>query len=203
LEKSLVIGFTALLFVSFPLSAQSIVEPGAIAAQVPGEAPRPFGDNHFGVSTNRNFPLGPTRANFAPTKRQNFSVIYRRTLSVEWMAGIQGGFKSFEFRDRGGTFSILSVTHEIYRLIRVYHPWYLGIGYRVHYLAPVIEQSIPTERLPDSNAEVGVAGSMMFITRLAPEFVAFIQLDRWRGTKTNELHGYEFALGFAYDGYSR
>ncbi len=92
----------------------------------------------------------------------------------------------------------MSLTHEIYRLIRVYHPWYIGLGYRLQYLAPVVKQKIPTERVPDTESEVAAALSFSICSSLSETTSLVLYADRWRGTKTSKLHGAELGFGLLY-----
>ncbi len=191
------IWFVGLIAASSPVFAQQS-GPVEFVDQTSMLTPRPFSDDQIGLSLNRNFPLGVTRKTYGASRNYNLSVIYRRLLTPEWIAGIQFGFKAFFEHAKQSDLHIMSLTHEIYRLIRVYHPWYIGLGYRVQYLAPVVKQDIPTERVPDTESEVGAALSASICSSLSDETSMVFYADRWRGTKTSKLHGIEVGFGLLY-----
>lgn len=163
------------------------------------EKPRslnPFTDNYITYEFARDTPVGDTK-NVFRSLRPNHILGYRHNLGTDWLTGISVGFKSFANRQTDEELSFFSISHESLYIFRLYHPVYLLAGPKFSYMLPSRNAKIPFTKNPDYELEIGAAATAQIAWRIFPAFVVHARVDRWRGTKTNFLHGTETAIGFA------
>jgi hypothetical protein len=161
-----------------------------------------FGINQISVDFSRDYPASKTLARFQPSTKWNPNFSYRHLFSDRWMAAIGGGYKSFIFKESESSKELifLVLSHEMFRLIRLYDPFFLKIGGKIQYLAPIQERKIPSERAPEAESEVGGAVSLGILTRVSKSWLFDARVDRWRGTKTTKYQAVQVAFGFSFDG---
>ena len=154
--------------------------------------------NMFYCEIGKNFPVNKTAQNFGASLNFSRNCGFRHPLNDKWIMGISLGFKTLRRKGSNGQLDILMLTHEAHRVFRIQHPLYLSIAAKAQYLAPTASQRIPTERDPDYETEVGAGLSATFWYKASSKWIINFRWDRWRGTKTTQLQGYETAFGASY-----
>ena len=119
---------------------------------------------------------------------------YRFFMHDEWVVGVSAGFKSLLSR-KTADLSMFSVSQEFSRLFRIYHPSWLGIGFKSMYLVGVEKISLPYERDPDQPPQIGVGANLTFFFLANRDTLFQIEVSRWRGTLKNDLHVLELSSG--------
>lgn len=167
----------------------------------------PLEEEYLFVEIARNFPQSFSLRNF---KAGGYHPIigYRYNLMGHWMMGLGVQFKNFERKkpkttnsdqkpeDQSRNFAIWTVYHEGLYLIRLDHPTYLLIGPKILYLLPSKAAALPLERDDAYSVEIGGSISGSLVRILSNKSYVSLRMDRWRGTKTNKIHGIEISLGY-------
>jgi hypothetical protein len=188
----------AFLFLAFFINQTAIAEQAAEEASSQSSL-LAFRENGVVVEMGRTIPTFKARREFSAGHKPGKRLVYRRVLEQDWMAAIGFGFKEWNLIEFETPMSIFTVDHEIHRLIRINHPLYLAIGMRTSFMVPALNNSIPPKRYPGFDAEVGTAASLQLIGRISSHSTWNVRFERWRGTKTSRLHGYELAIGIGMD----
>lgn len=116
-----------------------------------------------------------------------------------WLVGVLAQFKMLKTKDDESkafreAFSILSVSQETKYGLRLYHPFYTFLGWKLAYLLPTEKGKVPIHRLKNFEAEIGFALSGSLFMFNSDKTAVSIYFDRWRGTKTRKLQGFEMGL---------
>ncbi len=157
-----------------------------------------FAKNSWYIEANQNRPLLHTNNRFLPGK-PTYMVGFRYFYDPNWIMGVSLGFRSLHENTPEQTeLSYFSFGHETLRVIRLYHPTYLLVGARFSYMMPATKSSLPISRYSKYETEVGAGLVVMLSHHLGRRFSLHVRTDRWRGTKTNELHALETAAGLTY-----
>jgi hypothetical protein len=168
----------------------------AETSEISNQPVNPFQSDYILVEALSNFPVGPALDRFRPYRRTP-GVTYRHVLNRDWIVGVSLGFKSFRRKDIDREFALLSVSNQAQYVMRLYHPAYLLIGPKWLYLLASQRARFPLVRDPDYETEIGAGLTTSFAYIVGKEWLLTLRFDRWRGTKTNRLHGFEVALGLA------
>jgi hypothetical protein len=169
----------------------------------------PLKQEYFFTEIARNFPQSFSLSVF---KAGGYHPIlgYRYNLLGNWMMGLGIQFKNFERKKREliqseeGTkglsrnLAIWTIYHEGLYLIRLDHPTYLLLGPKILYLLPSKAASLPLVKDDSYSVEIGGAFSGSLLRVLENKSFISLRIDRWRGTKSNRLHGLEISAGFGY-----
>ncbi|WP_132321559.1 hypothetical protein [Pseudobacteriovorax antillogorgiicola] len=156
----------------------------------------PFDKDYVTLELAGNFPIARSQELFSPYKKTWF-LGYDHYLNRHWNVGISLGFKSY-YRDAlNKELALLSVSNHSLYVIRLYHPTYLMLGTKFIYMTPNEKSRFPLVKEPDFETEIGV-GVAARLAHIQGPFVYSLRIDRWRGTKTNKLHGFEVAVGISY-----
>ena len=156
----------------------------------------PFYKDYVSLEFVKNYPISKAQDQFAPNKK-TWLLGYTHFLSREWSVGISAGFKSLLREELGKELALLSFSNHSHYVIRLYHPTYLMIGTKLTYMTPNEQSKLPLIKDPDFETEVGVGVSAQLAHKWGPTLITF-RIDRWRGTKTNRLHGFEVAVGLSH-----
>lgn len=163
----------------------------------PYESSYELSEDFLGIELGQNFPTSATKDKLR-TNRRNFFLSYYHLLHRGWAVGVNGGYRSFAVTNSDTKFALFSLSNFVYHIVPLYHPLQLWFGGKWLYLLPVKEETFPFEDYDEYNAEIGVSASMMLTYIWSKNFISTIRADRWRGTNTDRLHGYEVSIGSAW-----
>lgn len=160
------------------------------------DAINPFSKDYITTEYTANYPTGNGNEYF-DTGFRKLIFGYTHFLSEKWGVGLSIGFKSFKRKDIDREFALLSLSNESFYITRLYHPVYFLIGTKLLYMTPNQRSKLPPLRDPDYETEIG-AGVSAKLCYIDKSWLYWLRVDRWRGTKTNRLHGFEVGLGISY-----
>jgi len=121
---------------------------------------------------------------------------YRFFLHDEWAVGLSGGFKTLT-KDSDLKETFLTLSQETQRLFRIYHPFWLGLGTQIMYIAGVENSGFPIERDPTQPPQVGVGAGISLFYIMNSSLLTHGDVSRWRGTASNRLHVLEVGIGIS------
>lgn len=158
--------------------------------------PIEYPDDFIFLLANHDVPIGSSTANLK-TGKAGYGFDYHHLLGEDWMVGVGYRVKSMTRKD-GRALSFINFTNHTQRVFRLYHPLYLLMGTEWSYLLPTSQVSLPPIKDPEYATEiaVGLNSSLWFF--LSPRFVLELRTMRWRGTKTNRLHGWQSDIGLGW-----
>lgn len=157
-----------------------------------------FANSNWYVEANQNRPIGHTGNVLLPGKL-TYTLGFRYFYEPDWLMGASLGFRSFfEKTPEENELTYFSFTHEAYRVVRIYHPTYLLVGARFAFMMPATTSRLPIARYSKYETEIGAGLSFMLSHHLSQRLSLHVRADRWRGTKTNELHAIEASAGVTY-----
>jgi len=163
-------------------------------------APISFARSYAGLEVTRNFPTATTEEILSPGKAHAV-LSYRFVLDDAWIMGVFGGFRMLRTRElnvgAGGELPILSLVHESAKILRLYHPTYLAVGFRLLYLMPATYAMVPTGRSKEFPTEFGASMTATLIHLMDPKRMLTLRVERWRGTGSTKYNGIEVAAGGA------
>lgn len=155
----------------------------------------PFSKDYISLEYVKNYPTSKGQEQFSPFRKTLF-LGYQHFLNQQWNVGITLGFKSFSKSALEGELALLSFSNHSYYVIRIHHPTYLMLGTKLIYMTPNEQSNLPLSKDADFETEVGIGISAQ-LTQVIGSYLLTLRADRWRGTKTNKLHGFELALGLS------
>lgn len=164
--------------------------------------PDPFAKSYVSLEVARNYPTSFTQNSYKPG--QYHPVIgYRHNLDGTWLMGVGGQFKIFKRKEvedvelKSHDLALWTITHEALRVMRLDYPMYLLVGPKLHYLLPSRAARLPLVREEELQTEIGIAASATLVRVLESSALVTLRVDRWRGTRTMNLHGIEVAIGYS------
>jgi len=170
-----------------------------IFASSAADEPNPFRKTylHFGLASNT--PEGRTQSNLSPGRLQP-AFAYLHNIDTHWIMGLGGGLKTFERPNRlplppSRTLAIWTLRHSTSYVVRLSHPSYLLFGPQLLYLLPTTTGKPPPQRDHWYEAEVGVGLSVELIRGMSDRWFLSLRAERWRGTNTSRLAGFETGFG--------
>jgi len=167
----------------------------ADTAKFPGDQPvNPFQKEYLLVESIANFPISQSLENFRPYQR-TLGITYTHVLGSEWIVGVSSQFKSMRRKDIDREFALLSFSNQAQYVIRLHHPFYLLVGGKWLYMVASQRARFPLIKDPNFETEIGAGLTASFNYILKEDWLLSLRLDRWRGTNTNRLHGFEVAMG--------
>ena len=138
-------------------------------------------------------------------KYTTYAFGFRHHLNPHWSVGVSVNFRSFWKKSQDVTseipaqeLSFLSFNHETHYIIRLYHPSYLLVGPKFHYMIPSQKSRFPVLKDPEFQTEISTSISLVYLHVLDGRYTFTARIDRWRGTKTNKFHAVESAVGLQY-----
>jgi hypothetical protein len=125
------------------------------------------------------------------------SVNYLYFMEDQWLLSVSGGFKTLvTTAEKEKTFFLVNFNSQ--KLIRIYHPLWLGIGFNTLYLVGVERQNIPYTRDKEQIAQVGAGVLASLIYSIDKNLTLVTSVQRWRGTANNRLHLVDFNVGVSW-----
>ncbi|MGE0171163.1 MAG: hypothetical protein AB7T49_00175 [Oligoflexales bacterium] len=156
-----------------------------------------FQQNYIGLESVTNYPIIHTSEKFS-TGKASLSLNYQHVLDDYWLMKLNAHLKNLVNKENNQQLNLASVSHTAYYIIRLYADTYLLVGPKFSYLYPTKGLQFPAKRNPDFDTNVEAAASLAFSYFPAKKWIANARIDRWRGTATNEFHGYELGIGISY-----
>jgi hypothetical protein len=147
--------------------------------------PLAFRASYAGLLINQTYALSSKSGQFTEPKL-SWGAEYRFFYKDQWTLSVTGEFRGQEdiAREEQSTFNI---SQETMRLIRLYHPWYLG-G-RLSYMIPVKKISIPYERDPKRNMDTGGSLSLGSVFIVNERLTIMLSSHRWTSFRTSKNQG--------------
>lgn len=160
--------------------------------------PDDYPDDYVFFQFTQHKPADPNRAKL-DAGRLSYGIAYNRRLADYWIAGVGYRVKSF-IRNDEGSLSLLTLSNHTQRIFRLYHPLYALLGSELSYMIPTTRISLPIVKDPYFSTEIGVGLNASLWYFVSPHLPLELRVMRWRGTKTNNLHGWEstMSLGYAF-----
>ncbi|MCX6124655.1 MAG: hypothetical protein NTV34_07885 [Proteobacteria bacterium] len=151
---------------------------------------------YFGLTVGKTNPVSHTENDYE-SGVVGTSLHYRFFMHDQWGIGVAGGFKSLsKSEDLGLSYFVFS--QDAYRLFRIYHPAWLGLGFKSMYMVGVQKVDLPYERNPNQPPQVGAGLNAALFYVISKNMLLNVELSRWRGTVNNKLHVLEFGVGFSH-----
>ncbi len=157
----------------------------------------PWRETYLQLKATRNHAVGKTESEYT-SGDSTIAIGYRYTLNERWHMGVTGNFKSLTRLNDSTELALLTIGQETLFSLRIFHPHYLLIGSKLLYLLPSKSNKLPAERLSNFDAEIGLALTAQYHILINPALFLTLQIDRWRGTKTRKLNGFESSLGIGF-----
>lgn len=178
---------------SAPAPAATVQGPADPVSEI-----NPFKKNYVAVELARNYPMSFTQNGYEPG-RYFPAFSYLHNLDESWIMGLGAQFKILNKKDpETGFLGLWTVSHETLYVVRLNHPTYVLVGPKILYLLPTRSAKIPLQKEPNFASEIG-GGLSLGLTRVVRErFLLTMRAERWRGTRTMQLHGFEVAFGFGW-----
>ncbi len=182
--------------------------PFGVAQTAPQNDVNPFRKSYFAVELARNYPMGFTQNRYEPG-RYFPSFSYLHDLDEGWLMGLGAQFKLLSKKDLdpadvdpvesdSGFLGLWTISHETLYVVRLNHPTYVLVGPKILYLLPTRSAKLPLQREPSLASEIGGAISIGLTRVVRDRFLLTMRAERWRGTRTMKLHGFEIAFGMAW-----
>jgi hypothetical protein len=151
-----------------------------------------FSSSYIGLMINQNHPWSYGNRTWSKGG-PSFGVEYRFFYKDEWTLAVSAEFKQLLGVD-GTDRPILVGSQESMKLIRLYHPWYLGIGGRLSSISPVRKVTIPYERDDTRAIETGAAICVSSLLIASPRVAIMVTASRWRSLVAPKRQGIELLM---------
>ena len=159
-------------------------------------APIAFAPNYIGLIVNQNHPWSYGQRTWAKGG-PSFGAEYRFFYKDSWTLAISLGFKKLVDAE-GNDKSLLSQSQESMRIIRLYHPLYLGVGGKFSLYSPVRKITLPYERDDTRAIDNGVSLCLSALWLATPRMTMVMTVSRWRSLSTTKRQGLEVSLSSLY-----
>ncbi len=160
-----------------------------------------FKKNYLEIVYGKNFPMSYGQTFFKPAL-PHFSLGFQYVLDSKWILGIGAEFKRFEltedYQKSTNETALLTLSLETLRMIRIHHPLYLVLGYKLLTLNPSKKATLPIQKEDQFEVEVGISLGGGIAVLLKDQSYIMFKIDRWRGTKTQRLQGLDVNLSYSY-----
>jgi hypothetical protein len=156
-----------------------------------------FQRNYVGIESVTNHPIIHTSENYS-TGKASLSLSYKHLLDETWLMDLNVHLKNLVRRDTDAPVRFAALSHTAYYIVRLYADTYLLAGPKFSYLYPIKALQFPAKRDADYETNVEAAAALAFYYFIHEDWILSLRIDRWRGTATNEFHGYEFGGGISY-----
>ena len=151
-----------------------------------------FASSYIGLMINQNHPWSYGNRTWSKGG-PSFGAEYRFFYKDEWTLAVSGEFKQLLGVDNTNR-PLLVGSQESMKLIRLYHPWYLGIGGRLSSISPVRKVTIPYERDDTRAIETGAAICVSSLLIASPRVAIMLTASRWRSLVTPKRQGIELVM---------
>lgn len=156
-----------------------------------------FSRYYLMLGYNRNFPAAISASRFE-TGIPHPVLSYRYFLNEKWLAGVSAQFRFFSEKNKSSDLVYAVLSQESFYMTRIYHPLYALMGWKIHYLYPARKGMFPLNRHPSYTLEIGVGCALGFLYQIHKDRSIEAKIERWRGTKTNKIHGFEFSVAYGF-----
>jgi hypothetical protein len=158
--------------------------------------PQAFSESYFGLIVNQNHPWSYGQSTWAKGG-PSFGGEYRFFYKDSWTVSISGEFKQLSDLE-GKNKALLIGSQESMKLVRLYHPLYLGVGGKFSNYSPVKAISFPYERDDTRAVDNGVSLCVSALWISTPRTAVMLTASRWRSLSTTKRQGIELALSTLY-----
>lgn len=167
--------------------------------EVPETIPKAYAKDYIFFQSGYEQPVS-TSDDLFESRNPIYGLKYAHRLDSQWIVGLRIQRKPLLKKKDDQPLSLLSFSNQTQALFRLYHPLYFLIGTEISYLFPARKSSPPPIKDIELSTEVGAGLNSSLWWFFSPRSVAEFNLVRWRGTKTNRLHGIEatFGLGMGF-----
>lgn len=155
----------------------------------------PSSQNSYSLGLARNFPVRWAADHYSAGDLQPI-IGYQYFMGRGWLLGVSGQFKMFYSTDLEQSQNFLTLAQESMYEFRLYHPIYLLVGGKLLYILPVEKVHIPIVKSRTIDTEIGVAAALAGMVKMSEKRAVSLQWNRWRGVRTNKLHGVEFSIQY-------
>ncbi len=164
---------------------------------LPPKEPNPFSKSYLFVGVLQNIPLKDSTEYF---ERNSISgeFGYKFNMDLNWMVNVSFGGKAFESTDADENVILAYISSGAEYITRLSYPFYLTLGYRLYYFVPTDGRSVPISTSGSFSPELGFGINSSLYYIYDKGMLAFVSIERWKGTGSKKLNGLEAKLSFAY-----
>ncbi len=159
--------------------------------------PESYPKDYIFALYSHNEAIGPSQSELK-THLNSFGFAYQHRLGHPWLVSVGYRPQSFINRKAQRPVSLMTFFNSTQRMIRLYHPFYLLAGTEILYLIPAQKLNPPITKDADFATEIGVGLQTSLWYLISQNSVLSLDLQRWRGTKTDRLHGISVNLGLGW-----
>ncbi|HYX32040.1 MAG TPA: hypothetical protein VE954_02925 [Oligoflexus sp.] len=159
--------------------------------------PESYPNDYIFALYSHNEPVGPSHSELR-THENTPGFSYQHRLGHPWVVGVGYRSQAFINRQQNRPVSLLTVFNTTQRLFRLYHPFYALAGTEILYLIPVQKLNPPITKDATFSTEIGIGAAASLWYVMSQNSVLALDLQRWRGTKTDRLHGVSMTLGLGW-----
>jgi hypothetical protein len=159
--------------------------------------PESYPKDYIFALYSHNVPVGPSQTELR-THQNSPGFAYQHRLGHPWVVSVGYRPQAFINKQQNRPTSLLTVFNATQRLFRLYHPIYALAGTEVLYLIPVQKLNPPITKDADFSTEIGIGaiGSLWYL--MSQNSILALDIQRWRGTKTDRLHGVSMTIGLGW-----
>jgi hypothetical protein len=159
--------------------------------------PESYPKDYIFALYSHNEPVGPSQSELR-THQNSPGFAYMHRLGHPWVVNVGYRSQAFINQAQNRPVSLITVFNSTQRMFRLYHPLYALVGTEILYLIPVQKANPPITKDADFSTEIGIgaAGSLWYL--MSQNSVLALDVQRWRGTKTDRLHGVSLTLGLGW-----
>ncbi len=159
--------------------------------------PESYPKDYIFALYSHNEPVGPSQRELR-THLNTPGFAYMHRLGHPWVVNVGYRSQAFINQSQNRPLSLITIFNSTQRMFRLYHPFYALAGTEILYLIPVQKANPPITKDADFSTEigVGVVGSLWYF--MSQNSVLALDVQRWRGTKTDRLHGVSMTLGLGW-----
>lgn len=154
-----------------------------------------FSDSYLSLFSTKNSIVIPGDEDIS-TNKAHWQLGYRYFYRADWLLGVGGGYKIFKHKPLNEKFAMFTLYQEANRLIRLFHPHYLFLGFRLLYMLPVQKAMFPMKKFEPYQQEAGIGINCAYTVIISDTSFLDFRLERWRGTNTMKFHGLEMSVGY-------
>lgn len=159
--------------------------------------PESYPNDYVFALYSHNEPVGPSQSELG-THQNAPGFAYQHRLGHPWVVSVGYRQQAFINRLQNRPMSLISVFNSTQRLFRLYHPFYVLAGTEILYLIPVQKANPPITKDADFSTEIGVGAVASLWYLMSQNSILMLDAQRWRGTKTDRLHGVSITLGLGW-----
>ena len=154
---------------------------------------------YLSLSLNRNKPVSSSQQKIT-TKEYRPGVRLKIFHLENWLIGIGIDYKKFYTKENNEDLPMVITTQETYYLLRLYHPTYLGAGFKLQYLRPIKPRTgrLSLTKHPSYKLEYAGALSTSILHHLSHNWLLSIHFDLWRGFGSSTFQGIEWGASIGY-----